>query len=402
MTYLAPLFSAAAYALALLTAALLLRIPRVSRNLEPIAGRWATLDGLRGYLAHAVFIHHAAIAWHYHQNGQIGMPPERFFAQIGQVGVALFFMITGFLFWDRLVRQRRDFDWRSFAISRALRLYPLYLPLLAALLLTVMYLQNWTLRDTPLQLIEQLVQWLVFHRPDINQVVGTGNLISNVTWTLAYEVYFYLSLPLLGLIFLYRGPLLKTVACVVGLYVLAQLVGWEHSLKKKYLLSFAGGIAAVYWIRNPKLVEWAKSKTATVVALTLLLVVMTLLNKTFAVFPLLLLSVFFCIVASGNDLLGTLSLRSARWMGEISYSTYLLHGLLLWWLAYHLYPQLGFATDAPWLFLAVIAACCVVLVALSSTTFLLFEKPGIALGKRLARRTQGRRVTTRLRSADES
>lgn len=400
MSYLAPVFSALTYVLAFSVAALLLRIPLVARHLEPVAGRWATLDGLRGYLALGVFIHHAAIAWHYQSSGQIAMPPERFFAQIGQVGVALFFMITGFLFWDRLVRQRADFDWRSFAISRVMRLYPLYLPLLAALLLTVFYLQHWTLRDSPLQLAKQLSLWLVFHRPDINQLAGTGNLISNVTWTLIYEAYFYLALPLLGAIFLYRRGFARPLACVVGLYVLAQLVGWEHSLKKKYLLSFLGGIAAVYWIRNPALVEWAKTRTATFVALGLLLVVMTVLHKTFAVPALLLLSVFFCIVASGNNLLGALSLRSARWMGEISYSTYLLHGLLLWWMAYRLYPQLDLASDAPWLFAALVAVCCIVLVALSSATFLLFEKPGIALGKRLARRHRDKRVAG-LKSADQ-
>ncbi len=400
MAYLAPLLSALTYALAFLTAGLLLRLPLIAKNLAPAAGRWASLDGLRGYLALGVFIHHAAIAWHYQQTGQIGMPPERFFAQIGQVGVALFFMITGFLFWDRLSRQRRDFDWRAFAISRALRLYPLYLPLLAAVLVTVFYLQHWQLRSEPLQLLKQIAQWLLFHRPDINLVSGTGNLISNVTWTLIYEAYFYLALPLLGLILLYRGTLWTTLGCLVGLYLLAQVVGLEHALKKKYLLSFLGGIAAVYWVRRPALLAWSRSRAGTWVALALLVVVLTLLSKTFAVFPLLLLSLAFCIIVSGNDLLGALSLRSARWMGEVSYSTYLLHGFVLWWLVYRLYPQWGFAMDAPWPFIGVIAVGCVILVVLSSATYLLFEKPGIALGKRWAKRSPAPKVSAAAASSE--
>jgi len=401
MVYIAPLLSISAYLLALITAAAVLRLPAVARNLETVEGRSTAIDGLRGYLAFGVFIHHAAIAWHFNQTGLIGMPPERFFAQIGQVGVALFFMITGFLFWDRLLQQKRDFNWRSFAISRVFRLYPLYLPLLAALTATVFYLQDWSLQNSPLQLAKELALWMIFDRPDINQVAGTGTLMSNVTWTLTYEVYFYLALPLLGMIFIYRGPHLKTIACLVGLYLLAQVVGWEHSLKKKYLLSFAGGIAAAYWIRKPSLVAWGKSRVAAIVALVLLVVVMTLLKKTFAVFPLLLLSVFFFVVVSGNDLFGALSLRSARWMGEVSYSTYLLHGFVLWWVVYHFYPRMGLALDEPLPFVGLIALCTVALVLISSVTFLVFEKPGIALGKKLARGIQIKRETRRASTVNE-
>ena len=396
MHYAAPVLSVLTYLLAFLVAGQLLRIPAIGRQLAPVAGRWATLDGLRGYLALGVFIHHAAIAWHYQSSGTIDMPPERVFAQIGQVGVALFFMITGFLFWDRLSRQGRQFDWRHFAISRVLRIYPLYLALLVTLIGCVFYLQGWRLHVTPLRLLAETSQWLVFHRPDINGLVGTGNLISNVTWTLLYEVFFYLALPLLGAVFLYRGTLPRTLACLVGLYLLMQLVGWEHALKKKYLLSFAGGIAAVYWVRRPGLVAWAKGGIGTGVALAALLLVLTGLHKTFAAFPLLLLSLVFCIVVSGNDLLGALSLRSARWMGEVSYSTYLLHGFLLWWMVYRPYPHLAPVEGGGWLFLGLVALCCVALVLVSTLTFLLIERPGIALGKRWSLRVGRAQVRSEL------
>ncbi|MFW3898521.1 acyltransferase family protein [Pseudomonas bharatica] len=385
------LMTVAAYLLALGTAAFLVRFSVIACNLETTKGRATAIDGLRGYLALGVFIHHSAIAWHFHQSGQIGMPPERVFAQIGQIGVALFFMITGFLFWDRLLKQGREFNWQAFAVSRLFRLYPLYLPLLAAICVTVFYLKDCNLLETPAQLFKHLFLWLIFDRPDINQVQGTGTLISNVTWTLTYEVYFYLSLPLLGMVFIYRGSHLKTIACLLGLYLLAQLVGWEHSLKKKYLLAFLGGIAAAYWVRKPALIAWGRSRLAAIVAVVLLMVVLTLLRKTFAVFPLLLLSVVFFVVVSGNDLFGALRLPSARWLGEISYSTYLLHGFLLWWLAYHYYPQMGFAMDEPLPFIALIALCTLLLVLVSSATFLLFEKPGIAKGKTLAARLRRKR-----------
>lgn len=60
------------------------------------------------------------------------------------------------------------------------------------------------------------------------------------------------------------------------------------------------------------------------------MLVLTLFRKSFAFAPLILLTPVFSIVASGHTLFGALTLRSIRWMGEISYSTYLLHGFLIW------------------------------------------------------------------------
>jgi peptidoglycan/LPS O-acetylase OafA/YrhL len=46
--------------------------------------------------------------------------------------------------------------------------------------------------------------------------------------------------------------------------------------------------------------------------------------------PFVLLTVFFCIVAAGNDLFGLLTRPAARKLGEMAYSIYLLHGLILY------------------------------------------------------------------------
>ncbi|MFC6337438.1 acyltransferase family protein [Pseudomonas karstica] len=61
-------------------------------------GRFVTIDGLRGYLAFFVFLHHSCIWYYYLQSGVWALPPSRLFVHFGQMGVALFFMITGFLF----------------------------------------------------------------------------------------------------------------------------------------------------------------------------------------------------------------------------------------------------------------------------------------------------------------
>ncbi len=65
---------------------------------SPHFNRVATLDGLRGFLALAVFFHHAAIYHRFLLDGVWALPPSRFYALLGPVGVSVFFMITGYLF----------------------------------------------------------------------------------------------------------------------------------------------------------------------------------------------------------------------------------------------------------------------------------------------------------------
>jgi len=378
-----PLIASAAYLLAIATAALLLRtVPAFSRQLDHSGeSRFAGIDGLRGYLAFGVFVHHSIITWIFLRTGVIDFPPNNFYSQLGQGSVALFFMITGFLFWDRLLTHGRKHDWLAFAVSRLFRLYPLYLPLMLAVFVTVFYLQNWELKEPVGQIITQTLGWLTFDRPDVNGYHQTGMLISNVTWTLAYEVFFYLSLPLAGMLFIYRGGWVQTVLCLIGIYALYQVVGWEHSLKKHFLASFLGGIAAAYWIRKPHLLAWSKSPLAGIIALVALIIAFTAFKRAFALAPLLLLTVFFVIVASGNLLFGALRSRSIRWMGEISYSTYLLHGFVLWLMVQQLPQMLHLDAREAWIYLPLMALCSCLLIVISSLTYVYIEKPGIQSGK---------------------
>ncbi|MCY1257981.1 acyltransferase [Pseudomonas jessenii] len=384
MTETNPLIAMAAYLLAIATAALLLRsVPRIPRELEHCGeSRFAGIDGLRGYLAFGVFVHHSIITWIFLQTGVMDFPPSNFYSQLGQGSVALFFMITGFLFWNRLLTHGRQHDWLAFAVSRLFRLYPLYLPLMLIVFVCVFYLQDWELKDSGTQLIGQTLAWLIFDRPDVNQYHQTGMLISNVTWTLGYELFFYLALPLAAMVFIYRGGWMQTVLCLIGIYTLYQVVGWEHSLKKHFLASFLGGIAAAYWIRRPQCVAWSLSPLAGIIALLALAIAFTAFNRAFNLGALLLLSLFFVIVASGNTLFGALRPRSIRWLGEISYSTYLLHGFVLWVLVQRLPPILHLDVRQAWVFLPLLAVCSCLLIIISSLTYLYIEKPGINAGKK--------------------
>ena len=70
------LWAVMAYALAIITSALLLRFsPTIQRTLKhPAQSRYASVDGLRGYLAFGVFIHHMAITWSFLHTAAFNMP----------------------------------------------------------------------------------------------------------------------------------------------------------------------------------------------------------------------------------------------------------------------------------------------------------------------------------------
>jgi peptidoglycan/LPS O-acetylase OafA/YrhL len=65
------------------------------------------LDGLRGLLATGVFFHHCAVHRAYQATGIWARPSSPFYAALGELSVVLFFLITGYLFWRRVLEGRQ-------------------------------------------------------------------------------------------------------------------------------------------------------------------------------------------------------------------------------------------------------------------------------------------------------
>ncbi|MCQ4256982.1 acyltransferase family protein [Stutzerimonas stutzeri] len=387
-TLLNPALAIGCYALAIGCANLLLRLPTISAIVGSLDApdRQTAIDGLRGYLAFGVFIHHMVIYYPYLETGVFELPALNFYSQLGRASVALFFMITGFLFWSRVLDTHGRMSWRQFLLGRLFRIYPLYLFALGCVVLIVFAQANWQLQVSGDQLASSLARWLIFQRPDINGHSATGDLIANVSWTLSYELFFYLTLPCWTLIFINRGRWVRLALSLIGIYALYKLMGASSVLKHSVLLSFLGGVAAAYWIRNQRCCEWAQGRIAATVALMALAIVMLGWNTSFALVPLVLLTLFFCIVASGNMLFGALGFSSIRWLGEISYSTYLLHGLVLWSGLVWLPSMLAIDARSPLYRTSFIIIGSLTVIVMSSVSYLVIERWGIKSGRRLKAR----------------
>jgi peptidoglycan/LPS O-acetylase OafA/YrhL len=141
-----PAYLAALTLVAALSAAIVLAVvPAARRIIANPGARDLELDGLRGFLAFFVFVHHSAVTWRYLQGDGWTEPPSRLFGQLGSASVALFFMVTAYLFWGRVLDRRGGLDWNGFWIGRLFRIYPAFLLALSGILLVAFAAQDFRL-----------------------------------------------------------------------------------------------------------------------------------------------------------------------------------------------------------------------------------------------------------------
>jgi peptidoglycan/LPS O-acetylase OafA/YrhL len=96
----------------------------------------------------------------------------------------------------------------------------------------------------------------------------------------------------------------------------------------------------------------------------------------------MLLALFFYLVCSGTSVFGLLTTTPARRLGNISYSLYLMQGLVLT-LVFAIAPLRDFAMTSPQQYWAAGIVCVCVLLLGAALGYAFVERPGIALGQRL-------------------
>jgi peptidoglycan/LPS O-acetylase OafA/YrhL len=229
------------------------------------------------------------------------------------------------------------------------------------------------LHDPPGKIAAEVFRWLTFTilgSPDINGLKIADDVVARVVWTLPYEWLFYLALPLLALSVGIRPSwpyLLLGLLAVAG----ASVRHFEPNI----LLMFAGGIIAAVLVRHERFSQFAASGTATILALVSVGAATALFPLAYAFAPFVLLTVFFCIVAAGNDLFGLLTRPAARKLGEMAYSIYMLHGLVLYATFTFIVGVPTSRTLSPLGHWAIIMAVIPALLLICHTTFRFIEYP---------------------------
>ncbi|WP_225768031.1 acyltransferase [Inquilinus sp. Marseille-Q2685] len=370
--------------------------------------RTATLDGLRGFLALSVFAAHLALTHRYIETGAWQPLPPGFHTLLAQAGVMLFFMITGFLFWGKLLDSRGRPDWTGLYIGRVFRIGPMYLLAVGLMLAIVAWRTDFTLREPAWAVAAAVLHWLALGlsplQPDVNGYRGTGLVLAGVTWTIFVEWLFYGSLRLMAGAACGARPLrFAGGGLLLCLAVLAVASGAADTsithptptllvaVLATILAAFFSGMTAACLVRRatrPRLPDRAGS----LLALTCLGALFLAFGDMIGPVQIILAVVFFTLVCDGATLFGLLSTRPARRMSAMSYSLYLMQGLALT-LVFAVPPVRAFAMADPIQFWLVGGLCALLLLAVSAMTYRWVEQPGIALGRRLRSRlaSPGRR-----------
>jgi peptidoglycan/LPS O-acetylase OafA/YrhL len=377
------LVACACYAMAFLTSHLLIHwvLPGHMKSRLGSEVRFVAIDGIRGYLAFGVYVHHCLMTWLFLRAGHWAFAPHAFENELGQGAVAVFFMITAFLFWGR-AQAKRGIEVKAFFVNRLFRIYPLYTFVVFLICIGVAFKSHWTAHQPVSAMIATVVKWMFFRDPNINMFTGTTLIIAGVNWTLLYEAWFYLSLPLFVVAILQKHALWIRILALAVVAVLFKLNHIEFAIASAFL----GGVVAVYWKLDPTRVKLAQSKLAAGVAIICIACVILIFYAPFNAVALLLLTVFFLVISSGNTLFGALKTPAALWLGEISYSIYLCHGFILWVVAQNILPRFSFFHPTTFS-LAVTAVCLTPVVILACTgTYLMIERPLIAKGHAISKR----------------
>lgn len=347
--------------------------------------RYGGIDGLRGYLAFFVFIHHFYITWDWKVNGVWKLPSETLYANMGVVSVSLFFMITGFLFISKI--KEAETNWKAIYISRFFRIIPLYIFTLVIITFVVFYSSNFNINSTLQELVIEYVRWFLFFGSKINQFEDTKIIIAAVDWTLKYEWAFYLLLPAISFV-LRKNTYLQLSALLVILVLYFYPVNFLK-FDSKYLILFTlGGVGVL--INNESISKIVIDNKVIVSSISFfILSCVYLYTKPMSSFQILGTSVFFYMILLGDDLFGLLKKPGSLLLGEISYSIYLLHGVILYF-AFSIIELYSFDNSRIDEFLYLLPILSLLLVIKAMITFNYIEAPFISLGRMLCKKVKMR------------
>ncbi len=312
-------------------------------EVHPPGGRALPIEGLRAFAVLLVFaVHDHALFSNFAPRGTLTYRISEFGSAIGNEGVDIFFIISGYLLYGAVLRKQTPFF--RFLGRRCRRIYPVFLTVLliylaAGIAIPGLSHVRW---NTP-HFFAILVENILF-LPGIFPIVP----IILVAWSLSYEFLFYLVMPIavaaMGMRAWPRSrrvgffiALVAIEALLDGLNLIGHLrmamfpVGMllyetiDSRIWEGLLVSAGEAIAIMVFCMASFLVAWLVVDRSVLLTLPgsghcIVILRLAILGST--VFPVMVFSLCF-----DGVLRHFFSLALMRWIGNISYSFYLFHGI---------------------------------------------------------------------------
>jgi peptidoglycan/LPS O-acetylase OafA/YrhL len=324
----------------------------LTRSAEPAPLRWEprrripSLDALRGIAALAVVIHHATLQRLPVVRHAVYMPDVNVlypvFFWMGTWGVTLFFVLSGFCI--HLPQARKEVEglpfigWREFYRRRARRLLPTHYASIGFAVLAAYFV--------PTDLISRpTIATLLAHVFMVHTWISTAVFysINAVFWSIAVEVHFYATYPLLRWIRKRLGfgvlPVLVAIGFAVYAIGFARPAGDSRFIiQNLFLVSWwqwgLGVVLADIYVRGSvtRFARWVVFPGAVWVWGSLSLGVAYVdptvggAHVRFWISPILCAAVLFSAAIGGGR---AHRVRPLEWLGDFSYSLYLMHPVAL-------------------------------------------------------------------------
>ncbi|HQT75920.1 MAG TPA: acyltransferase family protein, partial [Rhodopila sp.] len=267
--------------------------------------RLGTVDGLRGYLALSVLLHHFIIWFQItYLGGSWVAPTVDLFNSLGSGGVGLFFMATGFVFYPRILQGFAAVDWKALYLARVFRILPAMATALAVIVLIVQVRVGFPVSFHWYQQIPRLGIWLTgWSEPPLFGHADTGRINAYVFWSLRYEWVFYiLLLPILAILSDWiRGRVpswiipLSLIAASASAGLLPFRLFATH-----FMPSFAAGMLAFELRSRPAAVAILRSPKVAAGVFAALIVTASVTAFPYSSPQIVIYGLFFTCIACGN------------------------------------------------------------------------------------------------------
>jgi len=371
-----------------------------------LSGRIPELDGLRGLAIGSVLI------WHYFVGPAVPAPATALsyalvFGRLTWSGVDLFFVLSGFLIGGILLDARKATNYfQIFYTRRFIRIVPIY----AAVLLIFPALVSsarWMRHGDFTWLTQDALPWYSFWTFTQNfwmaHGVRLGASALAITWSLAIEEQFYLTLPLIVRFFSGRRLLACVLAgiCLAPLARIAIRLIWPGNWVAGFALmpcradALLLGVLAAILLRNEiwrTRIQRNNFVFATLLPVFLLGIAFLILRSPSVESPLMQgigytwLALFYAglllysVVRPDSLVSRGLRFQWLGWLGGIAYGTYLLHQFIQGMLFGYFWGHEPRITSGYTFLTALVALTLTLVIARLSWRF--FENPLIRLGHR--------------------
>ena len=269
---------------------------------------------------------HFSVTINFINNGEWAYPTGHVIDEyIGFFAVSIFFMISAYLFWGRCSNDGTN--WIKVLIGRLFRIGPMFI--VSSLMCWAVAYKFGLNKSFDTLAVKDVFHWfdlgLTNTKPDVFGFKYSYLINSGVMWTLPWEWMLYLSLPFFSLVANKKNSVSVVLAVLfIDFYFFKNIDKLSASLVAMFVMG-----ALSYEIK--KIVRFNFNEKVLSLASVLLFIVCAFVFKNGGQISLessLLYACFFLTICLGANPLGLLRINGAVRLGEISFSLYLIHGIV--------------------------------------------------------------------------